>query len=197
MSKGKFHDSSRFQAKWSQRSQSRLSGGFGSKYQIPKDMSAKEYLSLVAEWEGKLALSGLIDIEKRTKYGKTYSQFNKRAAGHTPSDSSEDLAERISIETQAYYRFCTIFLAHADFKSLFPTTSELYKYLFTLHSEGLSYRQMAKRMSKRTTPKQFRRPRSEFWTHYHVKPILKAMFLWHREHEEGELRADNLDNEAA
>ena len=162
---------------------------FGSTYIIPDGMTVKEFKKLKAKWDEKLQKSGHPEIERlHADSGLTLPFLYSPDNYNSPSGSSYTAASLYNEHTAEYYRLCRVFLAHADFKSLFPRKSVVYKYIWTWHTEGYTYRHIAKLMNTTAIPKYYRTYRREFWSHWHIEQIRQAMFKWHREHEEGLLR---------
>lgn len=165
----------------------------GSAHYLPPRTSWEQYKKLRKFWYKKLQEEGHPDIEHFLEDGEGQASIMfKKAAKGSHAGSSASLGDAFSPETAEYYRLAGIFLEHADFSSIFGPKAKLYKYIWSLHSSGEPYRAVARHTHTEEYKKLklSRGNHSVFWSHWNTKFIIKAMYLWHRTHEDGEIKPD-------
>lgn len=131
----------------------------------PEPKSQKEFAALQKEWYDYLKHKGFEDIEwvdHRTGYGQNSDNLKS---------PSSYVAKQYDPAVEEYYRKCRIYLEHGEFES------KLLRYVFQLHTEGLSYRKIAKEVRKRK--QWFGRTISIFWISQHLNELLDYIEYWH------------------
>ena len=152
----------------------------GSVHYKPSGMTWDEYNTIRNEWYDLLKNLGFNDIEhfERDGKGQASTLFTKSQASTSFSGSSTTVSANYKPDVEEYYRLCGLFLNHADWNKLFGAKANLYHYIFSLHSEGIQYRDIAKETHKDSWPFKNDTNHSVFWSHWHCKKIIKAMFAW-------------------
>lgn len=156
---------------------------------LPNGVSLQQYIGLRAKWSEKLSTDNFEDLEVWSRlYGVPMSWC--KAVGNSPKETLDILVKEDALE---YYRLCSCFLEHADWPALFGTKAERFKLMFELHSEGATYRAVAKHF-RHNVPDRLKRPKaSEFWSHWNIKRIVDVMYRWHTQHPEGLLHPEPAD----
>lgn len=159
-----------------------------STYKKPlKEHKLTEFDKLRRVWNEKLAASGFEDIEFSNE--RPESQLWSLFAGGSSSTALGLRQHDDGTFKQEYFILATHFLNNADFRKLFGTKGGLYKYIWHLHSEGVSMRNIARLLAgSRKVRKELqnmklpyirtylRRTHSVFWVHTHIH-IIRAEFL--------------------
>jgi hypothetical protein len=98
--------------------------------------NTKEFKSLKSKWYKKLAKSGFEDIEGNEEYFNASDTFTRHSSRY------RDSVQRFEAK-QEYYRLAGHFLYDHKF------SSTLEKMIWQLHSEGLSIREITKKLQDR------------------------------------------------
>jgi hypothetical protein len=138
-------------------------------------MPAQTFHKIYAEWEEKLAQSGFVDIEIKCK--DKSGRFNPTfAVGQTSATTSN----HYSPITAFYYTACDHFITDFNWVKHFKGRVLLYKYLFYLHSEAVSYRVMALLLQGKNPPKQWKHVRKPSKTVQQVRSIYYISHIIHQ-----------------
>lgn len=103
----------------------------------------REYHKLKTAWDLKLSATGFVDIEHVSKSGKVspfFSDYPTYALGTKYSEATLD-----------YFLLAATFRDRFNFKSFAPSRqNKVYKFMWTLHAEGLGYQEISTALVKRT-----------------------------------------------
>lgn len=160
----------------------------GMGYTRPKSMPVSEFNKTIKEWRDKLAKSGFHDIELHDSgyKGKVLPYFaSGKNAFSTPM--TYDFA------AEQYYALARSF-THAFQWQFFEDKAALYRYLWSMYSEGVPYRQMlkalagdkVKRVHAPNCPKPhrtYKQKRGIWWMHKQIHIILTQFRQWRIETE--------------
>ena len=143
----------------------------------PDPKTPEEFAALQKEWYEYLKAEGFEDLEwidHKTGRGQA-SDYLKKPSAYLAKHYDPSVAE--------YYRKCRIYLEHGEFES------GLHKFVFKLHTEGASYRDIVKEVER--YPQRFGRTVSIFWISQHLNNMLDYVELWHHTSEHGILNPAN------
>lgn len=124
---------------------------------------------LQQQWYDKLRRSGFSDLERTDKFSDTGVS---RAAIRQPSD---ELGKKYSPTTEYFYDLARMWLEHTQLRTRDH-------YLWSLYCEGVTYRQICKRMRRRFAYRKDRGKRWRFTLHWvclRLKLLRSDMFNWH------------------
>lgn len=174
---------------------------------IPENMPLQHYRLLRRKWDDILRKSGFHDIEIHASdhSGTVSPLFNQNSI-----EKNRRLLEGGRSEAfEGYFDYCSTYYEHCDFRATFNKGAygrrwKLYKELFRLHKDGVSYGDMTIALQGRSTQymkrfniapvtsKHLKQKRSKFWLFKQVELILAQMWLWHATDVNGDLTPYDL-----
>ncbi len=140
---------------------------------------SKEFKQAQKKWYDKLKKEGFEDIEwinHETGYGQ-----------NTPwiKNYKKTVNEKKMHEHNDYYSKCSYFLHYGKFKS------RLHKKIWEFYCEGLSYRNMVKRLKKEN---RFKYIPSIFWISIHLNQMINECAFFHfKEESNEEIQEESID----
>lgn len=171
-------------------------------------MDSKHFTDLKQRWNKKLAQSGFVDIEMHSSAldGHFFPTFSQNSINKNFKTQAGAVGQGI----EGYFAYCSTYYEHCDWKATFNYKIygkrwRLYKEIFRLHKDGVSFRDMrdvlqgratkyTKRFNIDITPFRVRTPtkRSKYWLFMQVNLMLEQMWLWQATNDLGSLTPYDL-----
>jgi hypothetical protein len=166
----------------------------GIGYFKPSSLTSTEFRNLYKEWEEKLAQSGFIDIETKEKNQSGHFNPYFKSNGSTATFQCY-----YNEQTELYYTLTAYFLQEFNWHKHYRSEVKLFKYLFYLHSEAVSYRAMASIMAGKELPigySHLKKPaksiitkRSVFWMYPRIQSLLAHFKVFVKENYNIEIKS--------
>jgi hypothetical protein len=137
----------------------------------------RKFVKLQSKWYKKLSKAGFSDLEHFSEF------YGASQASPFLRNPIANLRSKFTVSTQIYYQHAQDFAKYGNFPS------KLLQYLWQLHSDGVSYRQIIPLIAKK-----FKRTYSIFWVSQKVNKLKKLMFLYVTQTAAAEEADETLDS---